>query len=262
VATGTHDRGLSARALPLAVVVALISVATSASAQAATPLPARQADRSVYDAADVIDPTDEMTLEQRHTELYEKTGVAIVIVTVPQLVDETIDQLAVRVGQSWGVGKQGADRGLVIALSRDDRKIFVATGYGTESYLPDGKVGALIDREAVPALRENQFSRGLVALDAALAAASAKEFGVTLTGVSPERPVQQSHSSTIATLISLAVLVLVALRFPWLLMFFGGFGGWGGFGRGGRGRGDGDGGGGFGGFGGGGFGGGGAGRDF
>src|SRR5689334_9752270 len=99
----------------------------AATARADTPLPPKQADRSVYDAAGVIDPADEMTLEQRHTELYEKTGVAIVIVTVPQLVDETIDQLAVRTGQSWGVGQKGQDRGLVIAFSRDDRKIFVAT---------------------------------------------------------------------------------------------------------------------------------------
>jgi uncharacterized protein len=242
-----------ARALALAVAAALTA---PAAALAATPLPPR-ADRSVYDTADLIDPADEATLEARNTELYEKTGVAIVIVTVPRLVDETIDQLAVRAGTEWGVGRRGQDRGLVIALSRDDRKIFVATGYGTEEYLPDGKIGALLDREAIPHLRRNEFSAALVELDAALAAESATHYGATLTGApAQERPVEKSRGSNILSLIGIAVVVLVVMRFPWLLLWFGG-GGFGGFGRrGGRG------GGGFGGFGGGGFGGGGAGRDF
>jgi uncharacterized protein len=146
-----------------------------------------------------------------------------------------------------------------VALSRDDRKIFVATGYGTEAYLPDGKVGAILDRDAVPLLRRNQFSAALSALDTTLVSESATQFGVTLTGL-PERAVEKSRGSGIATLIGLAIVVLLSMRFPWLLLWFGGFGG-GGWGRRG-GRGGDDDGGGFGGFGGGGFGGGGAGRDF
>ena len=38
---------------------------------------------------------------------------ALVVVTVPRLVDETIDQLAVRVGHDWGVGTKEEDRGVV-----------------------------------------------------------------------------------------------------------------------------------------------------
>lgn len=245
-----------ARALALAVAVALTAPGV---ARAATPLPPR-ADASIYDLAGVIEPVDEAELERRHAELSEKTGVAIVIVTVPALADETIDQLAVRIGTMWGVGQRGQDRGLVVALSRGDRKIFVATGYGTEEYLPDGKVGAILDRDAVPLLRRDEFSAALTALDAALVSESAAHYDVTLTGL-PERAVERSHGPSLITLVGLGVLVLIALRFPWLLMWFGGgFGGFGGSGR--RGGRDDDLGGGFGGFGGGGFGGGGAGRDF
>lgn len=227
-----------------------------------TPLPART-ERFVYDTAAVIDDATERQLELRHQELFDKTGVAIVVLTVPRLVDETIDELAVRAGQSWGVGRKGEDRGLVIALARDDRQIFVATGYGTEGYLPDGRVGALLDTHAVPALRQDRFSDGIAQLSNALVTASARELGVTLT----RRPAPGPALTPTARgpggivrilLLALAIVAFAALarRHPLLAVaLFAGMG----RGRGGVGFGGGVG---TGGFGGGGFGGGGAGRGF
>lgn len=233
----------------------VLGVALLALLLGTTPLPPRT-ERYVYDTANLIDDTAERELERRHGELFSRAGVAIVVLTVPRLVDETIDQLAVRAGQTWGVGRKGEDRGLVIALSGDDRKIFVATGYGTEGYLPDGRVGALIDEQAIPLLRQNRFSDAIVRLATALAAISAAEFGVTLTGVSaPRSQSPPGFGRIIASLIAILALALLARRHPMLalLLFMGGrrphtggFGG--GFGGGG--------------FGGGGFGGGGAGRGF
>lgn len=229
-----------------------------------TALPART-DRMIYDEAGVIDDAEERRLEQATHELWQKAGVAVVVLTVPQLTDETIDELAVRLGQTWGVGKRGEDRGLVVAFARDDRKIFVATGYGTEGYLPDARVGRLIDQHALPALKQNRFSQGLVALTDVLLAESAQQFGVALTGATA--PVEESAPRGVPFLIVIVgvVLVLALLRSRrrgggWspFLWFGNPFGGWGGFGgTGGFGGGFGS-----GGFGGGGFGGGGAGRSF
>lgn len=232
-------------------------VAGAALAVAESALPPRS-DRSVYDVAGVLDEASEARLEAQNRELYEKTGVAIVIVTVPKLEDETIEELAVRAGQTWGVGQKGKDRGMVVALARADREIFVATGYGTEGYLPDGKVGRLLDETAIPYLRADRFSEGAVALATALAAASAAEYGVELTGAPATRRPTRPPGPIPLILIALAILAFgyLAWRHPALLVFFllAGRGGRHGSGFGG--------GGGFGGFGGGGFGGGGAGRGF
>src|SRR5690606_13798349 len=102
--------------------------------------------------------------------------------TVPSLEGETIEELAVRAGQEWGIGGEGRDRGIVVAFAERDRRIFVATGYGTEGYLPDGRVGAMLDEEAIPFLRAGQPAEALLRLDLALARASAAEYGVQLTG--------------------------------------------------------------------------------
>jgi uncharacterized protein len=215
-----------------------------------TPLPLR-GDRLIYDTARVIDDAVELQLEPRLHELAAKTGVAIVVVTVPKLVDETIGQLAVRTGQTWGVGKRGQDRGLVVAVARDDRKIFVTTGYGTESYLTDGRVGSLLERHAVPLLRQDRFSDGITQLVDALVAASAQEYDVTISGMPPPTT-GRGPWQIVFVIFSMLVVLLLAVRFPALALgvfggrirgrgFGGGFGsgglGGGGFGGGGAGRG-------------------------
>ncbi len=250
----------------IALLAGLVAFATGTAA-AVTPLPARS-DHSVYDAAGVIDAPRVAQLEAIDTELMQKAGVAIVIVTVPKLVDETIDQLAVRVQHDWGVGVKGKDESVVIALSVADRKIFIATGYGSEGYLPDGKVGELRDR-AHDALHAGDFAGGLLSIDREAAAIAAASHHVTLTGVA-SAPVPQDDGcagnvGTIGTFALFALFILFRLRRGGggggLGAFLGGAMLGGLFGRGGSSSSSG-GGGGFGGFGGGSGGGGGAGGNF
>jgi uncharacterized protein len=241
----------------------LLNALPTASAQVTLPQPE---DRSVHDLAGVIDPQAVSTMETIHTELFQKTGVAIVVITVPTLEDEPIEDFAVRVGSEWGVGRKGEDRGIVVALATQDRRVFIATGYGVESYLPDGRVGRILDQYAIPSLRQNDFSTAMLQASAALVQASADEYGVTIEGtpVLP-RPATRERSrpsplGKVLGFLFFCLMVYLFIRNPtlfFLILLSGRGGGRGGFGGGGFGGGSG-----FGGFGGGGFGGGGAGRGF
>jgi uncharacterized protein len=260
-------QGWRMRSLAASVLVAL----AAATASAATPLPVRE-DKSVYDVANIIDVASEAQLEALDAELMQKAGVAVVVVTVPRLEGETIDQLAVRVQHDWGVGRKATDESVVIALSLEDRKLFIATGYGAEGYLPDGKVGEIRDH-ATPQLKAADYSGGVLRIAQEVAAVAAKEHGVTLTGVPSVQqrgPQGTGCTGSMPTLIIFVVLLFLAFG---RRRGGGGFGGGGGFWSGavlgsmfgrnsGGSSGDGGGGGGFGGFGGGSGGGGGAGGDF
>ena len=230
--------------------------------------------RAVYDQAGVINQSHAQLLEALSRELLEKTGVALVTVTVPRLEGEAIDDFSVRVGTQWGVGRAGEDRGVVVAFALEERRIFIATGYGVEGFLPDGKVGGILDQFVIPHLRRSDFSTGLAAAGAAVAGEAAREYGVTITGAAREAPRSRGRSG--AGLVGRLIMMLMFLGYMGFFglfrsarrnrfrrsrsgFYFGGFGG--GYGSGGFGGG-GFGGGGFGGFGGGGFGGGGAGRGF
>jgi uncharacterized protein len=259
-------RPVAAFVVAVAAVLGIAASAVSVAQAARLQLPPPD-NRSVHDLAGVLSPATIEVLEHRHQELYEKTGVAIVVVTVKRLEDETLPDFAVRVGSEWGIGKKDEDRGIVIAVTTDEPHIFVATGYGVEHFLPDGRVGAILDQYVVPPLRQRDFDRAIQKASDALVAVCAAEFGVTIGGVGPPpEPPGISIKGLPPRLLFLLLVVLVFVVFRFLLpgvrrgryrgvWYGGGFGG-GGFGGGGFGGG----GGGFGGFGGGGFGGGGAGR--
>jgi uncharacterized protein len=243
--------------------LAALLTALTGLAEARTPLPQRDLDHSVYDPAGVIRIEHEARMEAMHAALYRGTGVAIVAIAVPALEDETIEELAVRVGTEWGVGKKGEDRGIVVALARDDRRIFIATGYGVEGYLPDGKVGAILDEQVRPYVRQGDFSTALYQASVALVTASAEEYGVRISGSEPPPPPQAQPGgqwqSWVGGVIVGIIFLYLLIRHPrvLLMLLWSGMGRRGGSGGGGFGGGRG-----FGGFGGGGFGGGGAGRRF
>ena len=267
-------------ARPLRIVAAALLAlwALTSLSTAQVKLPPRE-DRSVHDLAGVLNPQTVQTLEARHTQLFQKTGVALVVIIVPSLQDEPIGDFAVRVGKEWGAGRKGEDRGIVFALSTGDRRVFIATGYGVEGYLPDGKVGGILDDYVIPSLKQGDWSKGVDLGSAALCAETAREFHVELTGL-PKLPSRGSRvPGIVGTLFLLLVFIILMILMSrgggggrrgggispllwWLLMSQQGRGGrrggWGGGGGGGGFGGS----GGFGGFGGGGFGGGGAGRGF
>ena len=208
----------------IAVIVGVGVLGVARPAHALTALPAR-GDHAVYDAANVIDDATEHDLEARSTELFQKAAVSVVVVTVPVLVDETISDLAVRIQHDWGVGVRGKDESVVIVLSVDDRKIFIATGYGAEGYLPDGKVGEIRDL-ATPALRANDFSRGLATVATEVARVAAATHGVTLTGM-PDAP-RTSQRATGWGDLALPIVFVVILLVGFATRGRGGRGGGGG----------------------------------
>jgi uncharacterized protein len=236
------------------LVAALVAAATPA--LALTPLPPHDR-RSVYDLADVIRQDDAAQMERWQRALFDRTGVAIVVITVPRLEDETIEDFATRAGQSWGVGRKGDDRGVVIAVSLEPRKIFVATGYGVEGFLPDGRVGGVLDSEVIPHLHEGDYSRGLKQASAAFTQIAAEQYGLSIDGLQDARVSGHARGrgggGIFGLMFGLFILFLVlsALRSPLLtaLILSGmggrrrGPGGWGGgwgsggFGGGGAGRG-------------------------
>jgi len=252
---------------PLAgAVLALLALAPVAAARLALP---PHGDRSVQDLSRVLSPRAIELLEDRHRELFQKSGVALVVILVPRVEDETLSDFAVRAGTEWGVGTKGQDRGIVVAITTEEPHIFVSTGYGVEGFLPDGRVGGILDDYVVKPLRSRDFDTAVLQASQQLVAACAAEYGVTIGGIKPSDAPPRDRPGGFPPGAVLFLIVAVFILFRMFILPFGRRGmrrgmwyggGFGGGGFGGGGFGGGFGGGGFGGFGGGGFGGGGAGR--
>jgi uncharacterized protein len=216
----------------------------------------------VNDFAHVLDPTTVAQLDNICQQLDQKGHAQIAVVTVNSLDGSDIESYAVALYKQWGIGSKATDHGVLILLAVQDRKYRVEVGYGLEPILPDGKVGGF-GREAVPLLRQNDYSGAVSLLTSRVADVIAQDAGIELTGARPLVPAQPraqpGKQLTGKQILILGVILLIVLLTPlrkvlFYFLLFGGGGGGGGYGGGGFGGG----GGGFGGFGGGSSGGGGA----
>src|SRR4051812_4864440 len=122
----------------------------------------------VVDKAGILDQGAVEQLRATASRL-DHGGIAqIAVCTVPELGDWSVGEFGVDLFRKWGLGhgKKRAD-GLLLVLvpgKPGHRKIKVEVGYGLEGLLPDGKVGALIDQYALPALRRNDYGDAAVKL--------------------------------------------------------------------------------------------------
>ena len=142
----------------------------------------------VNDFAQVIDPEHREKMAAVAGELLQKTGIPVVVVTMPDIGGADYNEYANRIYNAWGVGKKGEDKGVLIFLTVKERKMRIETGYGVEGILPDGLVGEIRDRYMVPYLKEDKFGEGLYAGALAVSRIIAKDAGVDLAGRMPEKP--------------------------------------------------------------------------
>jgi uncharacterized protein len=218
----------------------------------------------VNDFAGVIPQTEKQKMETLSMEVLQKTGTAVVVVTLPTVGDSDVAIYANELYQDWGIGKKGEDKGVLILLAAEERRIRIETGYGVEGILPDGLVGEILDRYTVPFLKKGQYGQGIYNAVAAVSTVIAKNANVDLTGrVRVRQPPRRSVGRIGLFPLIFVIFILFAVfrrgRGGWIfpLLILSSMGGRGGFGGGFGGFG-----GGFGGFGGGMSGGGGAGRGF
>ncbi|HEY6129879.1 MAG TPA: TPM domain-containing protein [Candidatus Acidoferrum sp.] len=236
----------------------------------------------VTDLAGVIPPATRQRLETLCTELEQKTGAQMAIVTVKSLDDRPVDDYAVDLFKHLGIGAKKADTGVLLLIAPNDRNYRIEVGYGLEPIINDARAGDA-GRAMVPFLRQNDYGSAVEIAAWQLAKYVADDHGVTLSGQPPIRRVANTPRTRNSPIGFWAIVFIVFILFRivgaavsntsgrrgggmsgcwWILPFLmsggGGRRGWGGGGSSWGGGGFGGGGGGFGGFGGGSSGGGGA----
>lgn len=220
----------------------------------------------VNDFANVLTLDQQQTLENKLVQFDDSTSNQLAVVIIPNLGNYEIADYTVKLGRAWGVGGKEFNNGVVLLISKEDRKINISTGYGIEGALPDITCHQIITQLIGPKFKGNDFYGGINSGVDAIIKATKGEYKAT-EGYSKRG---NKGNVSIGRIIFLIVLVIV------LLSIFGGGnsggnfmsrrgfrpiifpGDWGGGGGGWSGGGSSSGGGGFGGFGGGSFGGGGS----
>lgn len=173
--------------------VFLLTLLVVTAVQAERPFPKPKG--PVNDFANVIPSAYEQKMTAITTELYRKTGTAVVIVTMPDIGGAEYNDYATRLYSAWGIGKKGEDKGVLIFVTVKERKMRIETGYGVEGILPDGLVGEIRDNYVVPYLKQNKYGEGLLNGTLAVAQVISNNAGIKLTGQMPVKaPAKRSRS--------------------------------------------------------------------
>jgi uncharacterized protein len=130
----------------------------------------------VNDFAHVLTADQINALEQKLIAYNDSTTSDIVIVTVPDIGNSSIEDYGLKILRTWGVGDKKNNNGIVILADIKDRQVNIAVGYGLEGAIPDITAKAIIDNEIVPNFKgggSDNYYRGFdQAADALIKAAS------------------------------------------------------------------------------------------
>ncbi len=165
----------------------------------------------VYDGAEVLSDETENYIITTNRELEGKTGAQIVVVTVPSLEGQSLEEYATELFRGWGIGDAEKDNGILLLCALAERQFRVEVGYGLEGDLPDGKTGRMQDEYIIPFLKQDQFDEGIKNGYSAFLWEVAAVYNVSITGEMP----------TVYAEEELGPEFVVCLLIGWLVSFLG-----------------------------------------
>ncbi|WP_131114968.1 TPM domain-containing protein [Lichenihabitans psoromatis] len=149
---------LSAILVWLALFIGWVVVAT---------LPALAADAypaltgRVVDNANVIPPASRDALDAKLKALEDKSGIQVVVATVPSLGGNEIEPYANGLFRAWKLGEQKKNNGVLLLVAPTEHKVRIEVGYGLEGTLTDALSKIIITNAMVPRFKTNDYAGGI-----------------------------------------------------------------------------------------------------
>jgi uncharacterized protein len=115
----------------------------------------------VVDEAGLLSAAARQKIEGELAALERETGDQVAVLVVASLGGEPLEEYSVKVAQTWKLGQKGKDNGILLFISRDDRKMRIEVGYGLEGKLTDLQSREILDEVIRPRFREGDFDGGV-----------------------------------------------------------------------------------------------------
>jgi uncharacterized protein len=86
----------------------------------------------------------------------------IVVLTIPSLEGEVLEEFSIKVADQWKIGREQFDNGAILLVALKERKIRIEVGYGLEGSLTDLMAGRIIREGIVPQFKAGNFDQGVI----------------------------------------------------------------------------------------------------
>ena len=115
----------------------------------------------VNDNAQILSENARKSLTETLKDHEDRTTNQIVILTMPSLEGESIEDFSNKVFNEWKLGQKDKNNGILIVIVPEERKMRIEVGYGLESTLTDLQSGRIIRDIMAPRFREGDFDGGI-----------------------------------------------------------------------------------------------------
>jgi uncharacterized protein len=114
----------------------------------------------VNDYAAMLTPQAKASIETKLANLEKSDSTQIVVLTIPSLEGDALEDYSIRVAEKWKIGQKKIDNGAILLVVKNDRKIRIEVGRGLEGKLTDLKSRRVISEHIRPKFKAGDFSGG------------------------------------------------------------------------------------------------------
>lgn len=117
----------------------------------------------VVDLTSTLDEPQRAGLEAKLSTFEREHGSQVVVLLVPTLGNDAIEDFAGRVTDQWELGRKGVDDGVLFVVAKNDRKMRIHTGRGVQGTLTDALSKRIVADLVAPHFRGGDFAGGIEA---------------------------------------------------------------------------------------------------
>ena len=147
------------RSWPRGLTASLIVALWISAAWAAANFPALTG--RVVNSAHILSPVTVADLERKLADLEQKSGIQLVVATVPSLGGEEIEPYANALFRAWKLGEAKKNNGALLLVAPKERRVRIEVGYGLEGTLTDAVSSLIIANAVAPRFKAGDFDGGV-----------------------------------------------------------------------------------------------------
>lgn len=142
----------------------LLGIAAQAAVYTPTSLPnPKEVNRYDYvcNPDGIVGSSEVLALNRLARQLEDSTEVELCVVAIESIGEMDAFDFCYELFQRWGIGKEGKNTGVLLFLAVESRDIRIMTGGGVEGILTDAICHDIIQKVALPPLRNGDYADGL-----------------------------------------------------------------------------------------------------
>lgn len=165
------------------------------------------------DYAGLVAPSLAARLDLELDNFEKETSTQIIVAILKNLPEGAVlEDFTIRTFHAWKVGQKGKNNGAVLFIFKDNRKIYIQTGYGLEASLPDVLCKRIIAEQIAPSFKLGDYNRGLENGVHAILRATKGEYKGTARTSARDQKHRDPPPVAVVRLIIIIVLIVISNR--------------------------------------------------